>query len=786
MLPAGLRQRFEREWWRALAAVFVIGCAVFWAWYARLLADAEADWSFVTVDLFVYFYPMLEVGFSRLREGELFLWNPWQMGGMPGLATLQAGFLYPLHLAFLFLPTAEAMGAMVLLHGWIGAVAMLLFLRTLGVGWCAAGCAALYFAMVVVLPLFVWPPAMEAMAWLPLGLACVHRIVVRGSRRAVFGLALAVALPLLAGGYQTAVGMFYAYGFYFLLASVRRNPREPGVLRPRARAGFLCAMGVGLGLALAAPQVLPTLELSQLGFRTPSALPASRAAPYGGSWQTISVFLQTLFSTTPELSEFRSHLGILAFGVSIVGLFASRGPRLFSVGCFLFGLLSLFAPDWFLQLRTFLPVLAWFRIPSREFVLAQLGVTLLLAFGLDLLWRQPREGWWRFLPVTVGLTAAGWVCWIAGRTGTPADLALFGGAAVSMICVVGMAGSSTRRVAMAALSALLLIDTMGSTTNRLAVPYAASAWRGLYDLGDVYRAAQDAAGFDRSLLAGPLMAKVQHKTATKNAMLFRTSSPFDYDPLVVPGLRGCLDQPGFFANTPSGTTRLIEADFSGSPVTTLDLLTTDAHRCLDLASVRVVAVRSATLRTLELRGGFVPTGRTDLRDRDGTAYTLLRNENALPRAFGVHRAECLPDDATRWRRMLEPGFDPSSVVLLDSRECSNAPLEAPGTGRPDVVFVESEPERVELRAQFEHPGFVVLNDTWFPGWTASVDGAPVEILKANSVARAVRVPAGGSSIVFRYEPWSFSLGQWVATIAGLILLAFCWGRSGVKLGTAPE
>ena len=50
------------------------------------------------------------------------------------------------------------------------------------------------------------------------------------------------------------------------------------------------------------------------------------------------------------------------------------------------------------------------------------------------------------------------------------------------------------------------------------------------------------------------------------------------------------------------------------------------------------------------------------------------------------------------------------------------------------------------------PGTLVLADSWYPGWTAQVDGAAAEILKADVVYRAVTLGPGPHTITFDYDP----------------------------------
>ena len=90
----------------------------------------------------------------------------------------------------------------------------------------------------------------------------------------------------------------------------------------------------------------------------------------------------------------------------------------------------------------------------------------------------------------------------------------------------------------------------------------------------------------------------------------------------------------------------------------------------------------------------------------------------------------------------------------------------PETARP-------RPEYLSVRLDTPAPRVLVFSETFIPGWEATLDGAPIEIWRANAYYQAVWVPAGAHEIVFRYRPAAFRLGI-VIFLAGAPALVFCW------------
>lgn len=108
---------------------------------------------------------------------------------------------------------------------------------------------------------------------------------------------------------------------------------------------------------------------------------------------------------------------------------------------------------------------------------------------------------------------------------------------------------------------------------------------------------------------------------------------------------------------------------------------------------------------------------------------VYRNEDALPRAYILPQA------------------------LAKERD---GELDLPSTPLQEVIqpvaIREYADEHVRLTAQVEEPSYLILADLFYPGWEATVDGAPVRILAADGVFRAIHLEPGKHEVVFRYRP----------------------------------
>ncbi len=81
------------------------------------------------------------------------------------------------------------------------------------------------------------------------------------------------------------------------------------------------------------------------------------------------------------------------------------------------------------------------------------------------------------------------------------------------------------------------------------------------------------------------------------------------------------------------------------------------------------------------------------------------------------------------------------------------------------TLVDDRIERLTLRCHASAASYAVVADAFFPGWSATVDGAPAPILRANLAERAVPVPAGDHTVALAYRPAHLAAGAVVSLLA---------------------
>ena len=402
----------------AILGLLVLILAFFW----KILLTNRI---LVGLDVFTYFYPYREYAAYVWRQGHLPLWNPYLFMGAPFLANIQSAVLYPLNIAVAWLPAPQLVNVSIALHTFLAGLFTYAFARrSLHLPPFGSFLSAVCFALGGFLGAQVEHiNQLNATAWLPLLLLLMDKVWETAAlypqdidedqsmkdyrarpdfpARLASGLlaSLVVALQVLAGHTQATYIALFGVGLYALFPpfvarfASKKSCKWNALLRTVGVRLLLLAGVVGLGSLLSAAQLLPSLELSGLSYRS-GGLPYQEAVSFSLRPQLLlqsllppyNLDLSQVFGAS--FSEYVVYVSVVGLLVAVVGWAWGRHPHRHVFGLLaltgLFLGLGVFNPVYYLLYRL-VPGFALFRAPVRWMLLYSLGVSLLIGYGSEAL-----------------------------------------------------------------------------------------------------------------------------------------------------------------------------------------------------------------------------------------------------------------------------------------------------------------------------------------------------------------------------------------------------------------
>src|SRR5438477_1004733 len=339
--------------------------------------------TFVFRDFGYFGYPVAFYHRQSFWRGEIPLWNPLNLFGLPFLAQWNTLVLYPGSLFYLLFPLTWSLAMFGLGHQFLAGLGMYLLSHRWARNRLAAAVAGMAFAFNgLTLNCLMWPNNIAALAWMPLVVLSVERAWQKGGRT-VLSAAVIGAMQMLAGAPELILLTWLALGVLCLNAALSNHCW--GVCFRR----FFSVVVVVAGVT--AIQMFPFLDLLRhsqrsLGFATDdSAMPAT-------GWANLVVPLFESIRTAQQVylqahqvwtSSYYTGIGVLAFAV--MGAWLARTRRVWLLaGMTVLGLVLALGDAGYLYkiLRRAIPLFGFMRYPIKFVSLAVFCVPLLAGFAV--------------------------------------------------------------------------------------------------------------------------------------------------------------------------------------------------------------------------------------------------------------------------------------------------------------------------------------------------------------------------------------------------------------------
>ena len=727
------------------------------------------------------FYPWRVFVAQCLRQGYLPFWNPYVYCGVPLLSEDQPAVFYPLNILSYTVSPADAALLTAFARLFVAGLATYWFVRTIGGSAFGALVGSLSFAFSGFMIVFLGHPHTNVVAWLPAFFLSAEWLLHKRDARNVAWVALAVTCQLTGGHTETALYALTAGGVYFLLRAIG-EAWQGRQWRGAAKRLLLLALAVGLGFALASVHLMPFLEWLQHSaeLRLRSGTENLRSWSLGPKYWVaglVPALLPNVFGNPTWPGEYRSffpgwnyveqtvYVGIIGLALAAAAVIHCRRDRHVRILTILAvvalgGALRVPVLDWVNHLPLFniasvgrlrliytfcaavlagLGAQAVLERTGLDSRLRSLGrvLTVMALLGIPALWaayryliglaaQAPRLSYGRatpqviqqayrlsnvslYWPLLIAL-AGGGVCWLQGRR------------------------KLDRKAVQASLLLLLVLDLFA-----FGIDYHATV-----RAEDMY---PDTPAL-RQLKADPSLFRV---VATNVDFVPNQSI-----------LHGLYDVRGL--DFPIHRYLQLCKALGGQDWLGYGILFTEqiSPRLLSLFNVKYVLTSS------DLGADLLRRTRVAFADKGIRVYEVLECQ---PRAFVVHQVRIGTDESSTLRLVLDPAVDLSTEVVLEKAPPTSFLSSAAAASPDSTRVVLYEPNHVAIMTDTTAPGFLVLSDSYYPDWKASMDGVGTEIYQANYAFRAVYLPAGRHKVEFAYEPRSFRLASLVSLGALLIVVA---------------
>ncbi|MDM8521679.1 YfhO family protein [Anaerolineales bacterium HSG6] len=752
-------------------------------------------------DLTWIHYPRHIFATNEWLAGRVPLWDPYEDTGIPLLAETQVGVLYPLSVIFLssLSPSLE-LSLFAMLHYSLAALFTFMLAKSLGLSLPSATLAGLSYGfggfLMGQLPNL---NIMTGAVWLPLILLAIRHALTRRTLLTAMLAGLPIALQILTAQPQI---VFYSlmtvigYGLYRIVVDYRFQQHLRGQKQTsQEKAGIsatliLLIIAILTGLLLAAPQLLPTYELQQHSVRD-----TARGFNFltNTSWpphMALNLILPSAFGNNvlgfkggDPFQEVFIYIGFIPLLLVPFSWQQRRRPDVpFFVLMLLGSLLLAFGSyTWLYEyLIQYLPGFSLFRIPARWLMSVNLALAVLAGFGLETL-RQH------------GLSRRAWL---------------------SLVSLMGLLGIVLLGTWLFQPHLQTMLDPLPEFELRLAgifldrgfspqpiyqerlllrwiLPLTAPAWLMLTNLFVAlilftmyhYRRLS-ANSFSSMLIIAVSVDLVLAGGTTVNPL-----KPVDWWHELSGGAKYVLEHVEEYRVFPLGMgseaatvshlgqyfPSVYQVRSSGGHGSSLRngryakfLKEADPVQALQLVGARYM------LTLGQMGADVAATYPAVYQADDGMVY---HNQHPLPRAFVVHQTVLADTPASALSHFQSRSVNPADTVVLENEPNQNAqPLSTERSNQADpvtpptpVTIVNEHPQLVEIQVSLSQDGYLVLLDSFYPGWQATVDGQPSHIYRANYINRAVFVPAGEHVVQFQYRSWSFRFGLILAGLTWLML-----------------
>ncbi len=710
-------------------------------------------------------YPWKRLVTSLFQKTSIPLWNPHNFSGSPLLANSQSSVFYPLWLPALVLPLPFVWTVLVILQPLLSSFFLYLYGRKVGLTPKAALFSGVIFGFSLFQTVFLeYNTIGHSILWLPLALWGFEL----WREKRTWKSAALIVFPLLLSGLAGHLQIFFLVFAFFHVYATMRIFTDAGSMRQKlgtlSHLLFLTLLALGMG----SMQHVPTLELIGQAARINQPFRQLVDRLLIQPKQLLMLFVPDIFGN-PAARNYTLgdsypgkalYVGLLPLFFVHIAMRDTKRSFITTFYTFFSAILLLFlvhTPVTEFIYSFHIPLLST-SSPTNGLFLFGFSFAMLAGFGLDH-WIMRKHKLPRYTVLLfIGIVICIWTAKFATSVSLSQKNMMFSTAVAAVSIVLFLIASKFKRLSLFILTAVFVVTLadLGYFFTKFN-PFVPAEF--VYPPAPVTTWLAENAGFNRYWGYGA--ATVEANFATQLGIY----SPDGYDPLY-PKRYG-----EFIASSRNGTL-LDEFDTTtrsdaiiASGFGEKDFMENSFRKkVLNVLGTRFILDRTENGLT---EASLPPETYTRVYSQDG--WNILENHDALPRAFLADSYALFHSRNEFVSEFFSENFSPDETLLLES-DPGIMPVR---TLNKSATITMYTPNRVVILATSDTPQLLFLSDTYYPGWKAYVDETESTILRADYTFRAVALPSGSHTVVFAYEPESFSLGIKLSMISVGLVLAYC-------------
>lgn len=740
-------------------------------------------------DLSRYYYPLRWFVVEQMRSGVFPLWNPFVASGHPIYASLQSVVLYPLSFIYYIGDFSYSFNVFIVAHIFLGGLFFYFMMRGMGFPWSSGIISGIVFMFSgYLISVINLTTTLAAAIWFPLVFLFFHKAV---TGRSFFSLVLTsvfMCIMFLGGEPTPLYSTVFILGVYTAWQMISEKEL-------RLRSPFFLLLGIVMFLLLSSFQILPFLEHLGQSVRGQTGAVYENVTKWSFHPSNIMNFIMPFFfgplDVAPEdplrqdwmLLSYLGIIPLLLFAVSLIfdrSRIANVFKVIFITGLFLaFGRFS-FVYDIFYRI---MPGLGYIRYPVKFFFMSAVGFAFLAGSGWALYLERARAreaGFVKFIKILFAASFAAALVFfmlyifkeqvyalgkmfLEPRDQQSGSLELWSTFMVNLFnfkrllvfFIVGVflmfigARKKVPSVIISSAMVLLVLTDLYGMKNLDVNPTISR--EGFLSETPTIRFIQEDDGLFRVYTSSRLARINEYLKGKDHEEAFAASKNRWCPNRLMP--HRIYDARGYLSVHNANYSKVFNLiDTAPSP---------DINNILSMLNVKYIM----TPQELKAEG-------YELAEK-GEDHFIYRNLGYLPRAYLVPDHVVLTAENEIAAKLKTREFDPSRTVILEEE------IVAPER-KGEVPPAENDTEEVMIKSYsanevlieasvVDKPKFLVLADTYYPGWKVFVNGVEEHLYKANFTLRGVYLPPGENLVRFVYDPVSFKLGIAISCLTVILL-----------------